>query len=392
MNEYRDVHGSKIYLERSLARIDSSSMSSEQKILIRRFIQELKIGKAGKKVRSRRIVNYLQFLQKLHEYFQKDLDKITESESTKLYTNLQDDIIRKNNGMPYAQASKDEYVKTIKRYLGWRWGKNSIKYRKSISWMKEDYKGSDKNAITLQQAEEIVKNEENLRNQCLFMFAFDSGGRIEEILNVRIKDLTISCNGNKYYNVYLRGEKTPEAKRTIPLPIVSSLLSEWLKCHPTRQEDDYVFPLMYDNAKKIIRQMSERILEVAIKPHELRHSSATHYIQYGGFGAENIGGFYYRYGWKFGSKEALTYIKTYLYSGEIGSNKVVKAIESNRVDKLQEEIEVLNERLRDSEGEKGFMALLTGVIVQQKMMSEVLSELTGKSFNIVLPKATNENV
>ena len=202
MEEYRDVHNSRQEAESYIHRIQASSMSDDQKKNIKQFIIDLTIGKAGRKVKDRRISNYLQFLIKLHMYFKKDLNNITEKEATQFYMDLQENTIKKNNGMPYAQASKDEFVKTIKRYLGWCWGRNSIKYRKAISWMKEDYKKSDKKAITLQEAETIVKKEPYLRNQCLLMFLFDSGARIEEALNVRIKDLNIvGENKNCFFKI-----------------------------------------------------------------------------------------------------------------------------------------------------------------------------------------------
>ena len=341
MEEYRDVHFSSDSLKSYLVIIGNSDMSKKQKEKINKFVSDLKLGKAGKKVKDRRISNYLQFLVRLHEYFKKDLDSITEKQAENFYKDLSENKILKKNNMPYAQASKDEYVKTLKRYLGWSWGKDSIKYRKGVRWMKEDYKKSNKRAINLKDAGKCISQEPSIRNKCLFMFLFDSGARIEEALNVRIKDLQISGNGDKFFKVHLRGQKTEEADRTIPIPLSKKYLSNWMKNHPTKEEGDYLFPIKYDNSRKIIKQMSNRALGFELKPHELRHSSATHYIQNGGFGAENIGGFYYRYGWKFGSEEALTYIKTFLYSGDLGSEKVVKAIESGKVEELEGELEEL---------------------------------------------------
>lgn len=345
---YRDVHNTSKQLERYISRINNSSMNDKQKKRIKEFVKDLKIGKAGKKVKGRRIRNYLQFLIKLHNYFKKDIDKITNKEAEKFYQDLQEDKIKKNNGMPYASATKDEFVKTLKRYLGWAWGNKTTKYRKSISWMKEDYKGSDKKAITLEQGKKITDKEKNVRNKCLFMFLFDSGARIEEALNVRIKDIENGSkkNGDKFFKVHLRGQKTQEANRKIAVPLVTKYLNAWLKEHPTKEENDLLFPIRYDNARKIIRIMSLRVLNFHLKPHELRHSSATYYIQYGGFGAENIGGFYYRYGWKFGSKEALTYIKNYMYAGDIGQEKVVKAIESGKVEELEEALKKQNKAIK----------------------------------------------
>lgn len=341
MGDYMDVHGSSDYVEKYKTIIADSDMSSRQKKQIDKFITDLKIGKAGQKVAQRRIAMYLQFLLKLHKYLKQDIDQITEKKAETFYKKLLEDKILKNNGKPFSQSSKDEFIKALKRFLGWAWGNNTTKYRKTISWMKEENKGSERQAITFEEAEKVVKNWDVVRDQALFMFLFDSGARIEEALNVRLQDLTAKEGKRKYYLVHLRGQKTQESDRTISIPLTTKYLNKWLKQHPTNEENDFLFPVRYNNARKIIKQMSLKTLNKGVKPHELRHSSATYYIQYGGFGAQNIGGFYYRYGWKFGSKEALTYIKTYLYGGEIGQEQVVKNIENNRVEQLEKEVEKL---------------------------------------------------
>ena len=105
----------------------------------------------------------------------------------------------------------------MKRYLGWKWGRDSKKYGKGLRWMKENNPKSNKKAITLKQTEEILKKEKNERNKCLFMFLFDSGARIEECLNVDFEDIKMSEKNGGYFIVHLRGTKTEEADRTIPI-------------------------------------------------------------------------------------------------------------------------------------------------------------------------------
>lgn len=346
MEEYRDVHGSKDSFLLLIKQIENSDMSKYQKEKIKQFVSDLKIGKAGKKVKERRISSYLQFLLKLNDYFKSDIDKLSDKKTEDFYRDLQENKVKRQNGLPFSTATKDEFTKTLKRYLGWCWGKNSKKYSASVRWMKEDYKTSDKKAITLEQVQKIVNAEKYLRNKCLIMFLFDSGARIEEALNTRVSDLKVVGKDNaSYYMVHLRGQKTEESDRTIAIPLTTKYLNNWLKEHPSKQTDNFqsafLFPINYDNARKILREITNKILKFKLKPHELRHSSATHYIQNGGFGAENIGGFYYRYGWKFGSKEALTYIKTYLYGGELGQEKVVKAVISDRIENLEAQIDSL---------------------------------------------------
>ncbi len=373
--EYRDIHNSTNQLEKTIWGIEKSTMSKEQITLIKKFVRELELGKAGSKVKDRRICLYLQFLTRLNEYFEKDLITLTEKETTKFYEDLQNNKIHKMNGMPYAQASKDEFVKALKRFLGWHWGKASKKYHKCIRWMKEDYKKSDKTAISLKDVEKVLKFKDNSdeaeRNRCLFMFLFDSGARIEEALNVTFEDLKISKKGSDYFIVHLRGQKTEEADRTIPIPLTTKYLNVWIKKHPTGE--GFIFPIQYDNARKIIRILSERALNIAIKPHELRHSSCTHYIQFGGFGAENIGGFYYRYGWRFGSDQALTYIKTHMYGGEAGHEKVVKHIVADRIETLEKEIETLNKELSTKITQEDMTKLFS--VVLEKAGVETLKEM-----------------
>ena len=48
----------------------------------------------------------------------------------------------------------------------------------------------------------------------------------------------------------------------------------------------------------------------------------------------------------------MTYIKTYLYGGELGQDKVVKAIVSDRIENLENQIEELKKRVEDMQKER----------------------------------------
>jgi integrase len=386
MEGYRDIHGTKTAFPKCIKSIEGSSMSAKQKKQVLVFVRDLKIGKVGKKVKERRITNYLQFLHKLHSYFKKDLDSISENEATQFYLDLQEDKIKKESGLPYSQATKDEYVKTLKRFLGWAWnGRDSIKYRKCVKWMKEEYRRSEKRAITLDQAEKVIEKEKSVRNRCLFMFLFDSGARIEEALNVRLGDLTRD-SASKFYIVHLRGTKTEESNRKISLPLAGKSIKRWLQEYSAGEPGSFLFPINYDNARKIIKQMSDRVLGFKIKPHELRHSSATYYVQR--FGADNIGGFYYRFGWKFGSKEANTYIKTYLFAEESGQKKIVKEIEDGKIERLEEAIKELRQEINEYKKCKHLLLNLAGLIREERKKEKEIRNL--RQIDVVLPKRVKQ--
>jgi len=394
---YRDIHGSQQIFKSNVKKIESSSMSDRQKGQIRQFVIDLRIGKAGKKVKIRRINSYLHWLSRLHKYFLKDFDQLTEDQTTKFYLDLHDDRISKDNGFPYADASKDEILKALRRFLGWAWsGREDSRFKRSVSWMKGFYKISEKKALTLEQVREIILHESSIRNRCLFLFQFDSGARIEEGLNVRIGDITRSKD-NKYYMVHLRGTKNDLAERTIAIPLCSVELEAWLKAHPDRNnESAFLFNIQYDNSRKIIRQMSIAGVGFAIKPHELRHSSATYYVTQ--FGAANIAGFYYRFGWEFGSKQANIYIKSYLYASEVEQCKVVKSVEVTAVSTLKNELDQvtkanaeLTTRLKGVEGElqelksgKWMLKMLMTLVRQDTDAKRVIESLGVRGFDVVL--------
>lgn len=88
--------------------------------------------------------------------------------------------------------------------------------------------------------------------------------------------------------------------------------------------------------------MSKKVLGFHISPHELRHSSVTFYVQK--FGLQDIAGFYYRFGWAFGSPEAKPYIDEHLLGGQKQQEKIIKTIEFDQFEKLREEMSILQKK------------------------------------------------
>lgn len=126
--------------------------------------------------------------------------------------------------------------------------------------------------------------------------------------------------------------------------------------------------------------MSEKHLDVPLKPLKLRYSSATHYIQI--FGADNIGGSYYCYGWKYGSKEAETYTKTHLFGREQGQRKEVEAVGSESISQLERQNRALREKLENLSQGSGVLSLITTLVQRQGEPERIMARDTGKSFDI----------
>jgi len=329
-----DIHNSSKDLKASIQRLKDSSMSETQKKKILRLIEELQIGKASKKkVGNHRILSYITSWLRLQDYFKKDFDKITEKEAEQFYRNLDGNKIKKKNGQHYKDSSKQEFIKALKKYLGWSW--EEIKYKKIIGWIKEYTEIPEQKAISLKEAESVVEIIPNLRDKTLFMFLVDSGNRIEEALNLKIKNIEKKQrekSEGEYYLVDIKFSKT--LPRRISIPIASKLLTEWLKEHPDNKNPEaYLFPIGYDASRKMIKKYSKKALGFEITAHTLRHSSASLYCKK----IDNPYKFCYRYGWKFGSKQANRYIDRNLL-GEEEQEKLQNIIEGDRIQELEEEL------------------------------------------------------
>lgn len=367
-----DIHHTDNSLKRHLDRLEASSMSEQQKKNIRQLVHELQIGKAAStKVKNHRLIAYVQHWLKLQDYFKKDLDKVTEKEAEGFVVDLETNKIRRENGLPYKDNSKNEFIKAYKRYLGWYYKGRKEIYDKKARWIKEYSQFSEKKAITLEQAELVVKKELKtnevfgLRNATLFLFLFDSGCRIEEALNIKINQIEKHVRKDEkgfYYLINIKVSKT--LPRRISVPLCTTYLTEWLKNHPLGKSEDYLFPMGYDSARKIVKELSKKYLGFEVTPHELRHSSATYYCKK----IDNPYKFCYRYGWKFGSKEANRYIDRNLL-GEEEQEKLANIIENDKIELMEREFAKIEIKSNSQEGR------LTKLTAEYRTLSEWIMKL-----------------
>ncbi len=101
----------------------------------------------------------------------------------------------------------------------------------------------------------------DVRNCTLLWLLLHSGGRAQEILNLRIDDLN-----PEEQSVFIRGLKG-SSDREIPLP---SWLFERLESEAHRSQDSMLFPITYAR----LRQVWDMYRPVHKKLHSLRHTFA----------------------------------------------------------------------------------------------------------------------
>lgn len=197
----------------------------------------------------------------------------------------------------------------LKKFYKWRMN-NLPEYVSRINVkIKENGKTPD-DLITRDELNLLIENSKNARDRALFSLLYDSGCRIGEIINLKIKDLgfdeygaVINVTGKTgFRRVRIVGDSIP-------------YLRAWLNNHPFKDNvDSYLFCnlsdkirgriLTYHNIYSIIRETKRRAgINKRIHPHLFRHTRATLLAsKVPEAPLEN------QMGWVHGSKQTRTYV------------------------------------------------------------------------------------
>ena len=169
--------------------------------------------------------------------------------------------------------------------------------------------------------------------------------------------------------------------------------------HPAKDNpQSQLFPVTYPNLKMIVRRIGQRVLGKRVTPHMLRHSSATFYANK----LKNPYKLCYRYGWTMASnmvnryldregileEETPTLVRADELSAASRQSRALKeelSFVKESHSELSEQFQKMKEDLDTLQCGKEIMTLLLSLAQQQKQMSEVLEEVSGKKFDIILP-------
>jgi integrase len=241
--------------------------------------------------------------------------------------NIQE-VLSKLHSSDKSISTIKEYKKALRRFLLYREYGNENQYKKNVEgypkivrYLTTKTRSNDKKKITLDQMltrkelEELMRNAKNPRDKALMGFIIESGARIGEILNIRIKDI-VHENNPPHFIVKLEGKTGP---RNINIIEHFRELSEWLSVHPLNNEKDFKDKplwvnlqrdnknMTYASARSIIKNIAKPLgLLEKTNPHNFRHTWATHRIQEG-WTNEEVGAFL---GWTKNSTMASVYVHT----------------------------------------------------------------------------------
>lgn len=334
----KDIHNIQQTWKHAYHRLQESK-TADKKLLLD-FIQDAQLGKhteRGKPVGQHKLCRYIDFLTKWQTWFDNTFTKMNDKQYNDLVVSLINNDHKKLNGQNFADETKANMIVVLNIFLRWLISKGyKITARPSA---KQRMKEKDVVTIEKKDWERFALSGRGIQEQAILMFMLDSGARAEEVLNVRISDLTFEQDKCK---VHIRTENSKTRGRIINIPHAIDLLIQWLRLHPNKDnKDSYLFTMTYSHLLHTVRQTAEKTLQRRIKPHDLRHSSATYYANV--LTEQQL---CYRYGWIIGSKVMRRYVNREQLEGE---EMVQKQYTETNYSKLKEENDLLKTRLQHIE-------------------------------------------
>jgi len=181
-------------------------------------------------------------------------------------------------------SSQNLYKLHLKRFFRW-YGIKNIFLENNIKKRREKQKQIRKeDLISLREVRKMLKNTNDTQSKCLIILMYETAGRIDEIRNVRIRDI---AHYESYASIFFRVSKT--IARSIPIIYSIPFLSQWLNNHPYRDNKDaYLFVRLYrgkfskysTTGLYVIIKSISKFLNKNAYPHLFRHSRLTELAKY----------------------------------------------------------------------------------------------------------------
>lgn len=243
--------------------------------LMERFERELKLNNYS----NMRILKYLTFIRSSHRL----LGKCFQSAEK---TDMENFIIAVDSS-GYSEWTKHDLKIMVKVFV--RWLKNGIlegDYPDIVKWIKPKMKNSNakvpEQILTRDEVELLANSTRNPRDRALVLILYESGCRVSELLNMRIKDIAFDQFG---CFVMVSGKT---GWRRIRIIDYSKDLLKWLDTHQFKDNnesfvwinmerpdhDDRILPF---TVNKNIRELAKKCnISKPVNPHAFRHARATH--------------------------------------------------------------------------------------------------------------------
>jgi len=257
-------------LEHELKRLENEPFNGEIKATIKKFVNDLRIKENISEIRR---INYIQRLRKVASWIPDNfLDPTEES---------MEEVLRRLYEGDYTDWTRNTYVTMLKRFYRWKLKELPAFIKDMKVRIKENGKEVD-DLLTSQEVTALIENSKNARDSALFSVLYDSGCRIGELINMKIKDL-----GFDEFGALLRVTGKTGFRQVRIVGNSIAYLRAWLDNHPLRNDvNAFLFcnlsenilgrSLTYADVYSIIRHTAKRAgIKKRIHPHLFRHTRAT---------------------------------------------------------------------------------------------------------------------
>jgi integrase/recombinase XerD len=305
-----DIHNYPRMYAQAEALIERSTISARNKDFIARYRDACLLQQTCGKVRLIRVMGVLLLAANA---LAKDFDVATREDLQHLITTWM------ARTPPYSAETLSTYKAMLKRFYTWM--SNPAEFNNHalppplVSWMtthvptKERKKLQRNELLTPPDIEQTITICRTLRDKAFLSVLWETGGRIAEIGNLQLRNVTPADVG---YTLDLTGKT---GQRTVLIVSSAPLLTQWLNNHPFKHDPDaplWVHQmattprlLMYPALRKLLRDYFRQVgITKRIYPHLFRHSRATYCLATGLMNEAQSKAFF---GWSPSSDQLSTY-------------------------------------------------------------------------------------
>jgi integrase/recombinase XerD len=183
----------------------------------------------------------------------------------------------------WAPATKHDYKVILKKF--YKSMRGTGEFPDEVKWIRPNFKKNNhrlpEELLTEEDVRRLVQAACHPRDKAFILVLYESGCRIGELLNLRIKNISFDANGA----ALLVDGKT--GQRRVRIIASAPLLSVWLNNHPFRDNPDSPLWLVIGtknhhealNYASIVSQLKKIAARAGVKkrvnPHSFRHARAT---------------------------------------------------------------------------------------------------------------------
>ncbi len=277
-----DIHDTTAQYERALINFErDTTVCEENRQYILRFLRDCQLGKTVRgrqktKISERRLLKYIYLLRRINHWLgNKDLRQITQDDMEQFIARLERNALTHSDGqgvhaVAYADWTRRDIKVCLKKFYKWLLG-NNRQYPELVAWVDTSIQDHAPPCLSIDEIRKCIEYATTIKGKALLWALFETGARIEELLNVRLCHV---ADKQTHFLIWIEFPKT--YKRNVPVFEGREYLQRWLADHPHREENNaQLFPMSYAAVSKFLKRLGERALDKRITPHLLRHSFAT---------------------------------------------------------------------------------------------------------------------